>query len=211
MGEQSERDVEAVETRRRWRASGSQVGRGDVRSEAAQTGRTRCRRGRSPRRWAPILVTVWRIVGHVGVDSAAVKPMRGSFGLMWAACPESITQGEEAWRQGRRNALCARRLAIERRVSIVVAMQGHLPVPPQPHVPIGLAPVIGYIATRGPQPLDALTPVEREWWEIDDGEDAEWDSRRPAIVKVTAIVVSVSLVLAGLGPSRRHPFGAATR
>jgi hypothetical protein len=77
-------------------------------------------------------------------------------------------------------------------------MQGHLPVPPQPHVPIGLAPVIGYLATREPQPLEALTPVEREWWELDD-EEAEWTSHRPAVMKVTAIVVSASLLLAGLG------------
>jgi hypothetical protein len=78
-------------------------------------------------------------------------------------------------------------------------MQGHLPVPPQPHFPIGLAPVIGYVATREPQPLEAMTPVEREWWEIDDEEDGEWSSRRPALIKVTAVAVSVSLVLAGLG------------
>ena len=85
------------------------------------------------------------------------------------------------------------------RVYSRVHMQGHLPVPPQPHVPIGLAPVIGYVATREPQPLEALTPVEREWWEIDDEEDEEWSSRRPAVMKVTAIVVSISLLLAGLG------------
>jgi hypothetical protein len=79
-------------------------------------------------------------------------------------------------------------------------MQGHLPVPPPPqHVPIGLAPVIGYVATREPQPLEEMTPVERAWWEIDDEEDDGWSSRRPAVIKVTAIVVSASLVLAGLG------------
>ncbi len=78
-------------------------------------------------------------------------------------------------------------------------MQGHLPVQPQPHIPIGLAPVIGYIATREPQPLEEVTPAAREWWEIDDEEDAEWVSHRPAVMKVTAIVVSLSLLLAGLG------------
>jgi hypothetical protein len=78
-------------------------------------------------------------------------------------------------------------------------MQGHLPVPPQPHVPIGLAPVIGYLATREPQPLEARTPVEPEWWEIEDEEEEDWPSRRPALMKVTAIVVSISLLLAGLG------------
>jgi hypothetical protein len=78
-------------------------------------------------------------------------------------------------------------------------MQGHLPTPPQPHFPIGLAPVIGYIATREPQPLEERAPVPLEWWEVDDDDDQEWSTRRPAIMKVTAIVVSVSLLLAGLG------------
>ena len=78
-------------------------------------------------------------------------------------------------------------------------MQGHLPVPPGPHFPIGLAPVIGYIATRGPQPLKDRIPVPPEWWEIDDDEDQEWPAHRPAVMKVTAIVVSISLLLAGLG------------
>jgi len=78
-------------------------------------------------------------------------------------------------------------------------MQGHLPVPPGPHFPIGLAPVIGYIATREPQPLEDRTPVQPEWWEVDDDEDREWPTHRPAVMKVTAIVVSISLLLAGLG------------
>jgi hypothetical protein len=76
-------------------------------------------------------------------------------------------------------------------------MQGHLPVPPQPHLPVGLSPVIGYIATREPQPLEEREPVEREWWEMD--EDEEWPSRQPRVIRVTAIVVSVSLFLAGIG------------
>jgi hypothetical protein len=78
-------------------------------------------------------------------------------------------------------------------------MQGHLPVPPQPHFPAGLAPVIGYLATREPQPLEEMTPVHPEWWEIDDEEHQEWPSHRPRVMKVTAIVVSISLLLAGLG------------
>jgi hypothetical protein len=82
---------------------------------------------------------------------------------------------------------------------ILVLMQGHLPVPPEPHVPIGIAPVIGYMATREPQPFEAMTPVERDWWDIDDDEDEQWPSRRPAVMKVIAIVVSASLLLAGLG------------
>jgi hypothetical protein len=77
-------------------------------------------------------------------------------------------------------------------------MLGHQPVPPQPHFPIGLSPVIGYMATREPQPLEEMTPVEREWWEIED-EEEEWPSRRPRVIRVTAIVVSISLLMAGLG------------
>jgi len=77
-------------------------------------------------------------------------------------------------------------------------MQGHVPPPPQPVYPVGLSPVIGYIATREPRPLEERVPVEREWWEIDDNEE-EWPSRHTRVVKVTAIVVSLSLLAAGLG------------
>jgi hypothetical protein len=79
----------------------------------------------------------------------------------------------------------------------VTVMQGHLPVPPQPHVPVGLSPVIGYIATRQRQPLEERVPAEREWWEMDD--DEEWPSERPRVIRLTAIVVSISLLLAGAG------------
>jgi hypothetical protein len=79
----------------------------------------------------------------------------------------------------------------------VGVIQGHLPVPPQPHVPVGLSPVIGYIATREPQPLEERTPVEREWWEMED--DQEWSSRQPRVIRLTAIVVSIALLLAGAG------------
>lgn len=89
---------------------------------------------------------------------------------------------------------CAR---VNRSRCNLVSMQGHLPVPPQPHVPTGLAPVIGYIATREPRPLEEREPVEREWWETDD--EGEWPSRRPRVIRVTAIVVSLSLLVAGLG------------
>jgi hypothetical protein len=78
-------------------------------------------------------------------------------------------------------------------------MQGHLPVPPQPPVPDGLAPIIGYIATREPQPLEDRVPAAREWWEIDDDDEEEWAPRHSRVIKVTALVVSVSLLLAGLG------------
>jgi hypothetical protein len=79
-------------------------------------------------------------------------------------------------------------------------MQGHLPVPPQPHIPVGLSPIIGYLATREPQPLEERMPVEHEWWEIDDDDDDdEWPPRHPRVIKVTAVVVSISLLMAGLG------------
>ena len=78
-------------------------------------------------------------------------------------------------------------------------MQGHLPVPPQPHIPIGLAPVIGYVATRESQPLEDRMPVEPEWWEIEDKDDEDWAPRHSKVIRVTAVVVSVSLLVAGLG------------
>jgi hypothetical protein len=77
-------------------------------------------------------------------------------------------------------------------------MQGHIPVPPQPHFPIGLAPIIGYVATREPQPLEDRTPVEPEWWEVDD-EEEEWRPRHSRVIRVTALIVAFSLVVAGLG------------
>jgi hypothetical protein len=80
-------------------------------------------------------------------------------------------------------------------------MQGHLPTPPQPHFPMGLAPVIGYLATREPQPLEERAPVEPEWWELDDedAEDVEWNPRHPRVIRVTAVILSISLLLAGVG------------
>jgi hypothetical protein len=77
-------------------------------------------------------------------------------------------------------------------------MQGHVPTPPQPHVPIGLAPIIGYGATREPQPLEERVPVEPDWLDA-DLYDEEWGPRRSRVFKVTAVVVSVSLVAAALG------------
>jgi len=76
-------------------------------------------------------------------------------------------------------------------------MQVPLPGPPH-HVPIGLAPFIGYVATREAEPLRDLPPVDPSWWEEDEyGE--EWHTGHPRAVKVTAVVVSASLILAGLG------------
>ena len=54
-------------------------------------------------------------------------------------------------------------------------MQGHLPVPPQPHIPDGIAPLLGYMSMRQRQPLEELSPVEREWWELDEDEEFDVD------------------------------------
>ena len=77
-------------------------------------------------------------------------------------------------------------------------MQGHLPVPPQPHLPIGLAPAIGYLATREPVPTDDELDEAPEWAEMDDLPD-EWGPRHPPLVRITAAVLSLCLVVAGLG------------
>jgi hypothetical protein len=77
-------------------------------------------------------------------------------------------------------------------------MQGHVPTPPQPHFPTGLAPAIGYLATREPGPLDERDALEAESWSYEDL-DQEWPSGHSRVVKVTAVIVSFSLVIAGLG------------
>ena len=79
-------------------------------------------------------------------------------------------------------------------------MQGHLPTPPGPHIPIGLSPFIGYVATREPSPLEDRDPEPREWWEEDDELD-EWGPRHPPVVRVTAAVLALCLVVGGLGIS----------
>ena len=84
-------------------------------------------------------------------------------------------------------------------------MQGHLPGPPQPHFPEGLAPFIGYLATREPSPFDDRAPEEPAWGESDDdaldqfADVGEWEPMHRPLIKVMAIVMSVSLLLAGLG------------
>ena len=84
-------------------------------------------------------------------------------------------------------------------------MQGHLPGPPQPHFPEGLAPFIGYIAVREPRPLDDRPPAEPAWAEADEGEldqfadVGEWEPIHRPLIKVMAVIVSASLALAGLG------------
>jgi hypothetical protein len=87
-------------------------------------------------------------------------------------------------------------------------MQGHLPGPPQPHFPEGLAPFIGYLATREPRPLDERTRVPEEpgWADVgdefvlDDFDDVgEWRPLHRPLIQVTAVIVSISLVAAAVG------------
>jgi hypothetical protein len=83
-------------------------------------------------------------------------------------------------------------------------MQGHLPGPPQPHFPDGLAPFIGYMATREPRPLERGFE-EPGWADVPDGlldefdDVGEWEPMHRPLIKLTAVVVSVSLLLAGIG------------
>jgi hypothetical protein len=93
-------------------------------------------------------------------------------------------------------------------------MQGHIPGPPQPHFPNGLGPFIGYIATREPRPLDDRPPNEAGWAEAPDGmldefdDVGDWEPMHRPLIKVTAVVLSASLVLAGLGTVVDLLFGA---
>jgi hypothetical protein len=73
-------------------------------------------------------------------------------------------------------------------------MQGHLPGP-TPHEPIGVGPLIGYLATRQPNPLEDRTPESRQWWE---DEDEEWGPRHHRVIKVVALVLALSLAVAGM-------------
>jgi hypothetical protein len=84
-------------------------------------------------------------------------------------------------------------------------MLGHLPGPPQPHFPEGLAPFIGYLATREPNPLDDRAPQEPGWEEVPEGlldefdDIGDWAPMRHPLMKFTAVVLSVSLIVAGVG------------
>jgi hypothetical protein len=40
--------------------------------------------------------------------------------------------------------------------------------------------------------------VQLEWWEEEDI-DEEWPARHSPVIKVTAVVVSISLLVAGVG------------
>ena len=85
-------------------------------------------------------------------------------------------------------------------------MQGHLPGPPQPHFPEGLAPFIGYLATRESRPLDERVPQEPGWADadaefgLDDFDDVgEWEPMHRPLIRVTAVIVSISLLAAAVG------------
>jgi hypothetical protein len=85
-------------------------------------------------------------------------------------------------------------------------MQGHLPGPPQPHIPNGFAPFVGYMATREPRPLDDRAPAEPgpeeggDYPPLDLFDDVgAWEPMHRPLFKATAVVLSLSLVVAGLG------------
>ena len=84
-------------------------------------------------------------------------------------------------------------------------MQGHVPVPPQPHFPEGLGPFLGYVATREPRPLDDRPPEEAAWAAADGtvldqfADVGDWEPAHRPLVQVLAVIVSLSLVVAGAG------------
>ena len=83
-------------------------------------------------------------------------------------------------------------------------MQGHLPGPPQPHFPEGLAPFIGYVATRESRPLGEPAPEEPGWADVDGtaldvfDDVGEWEPMRPRYFKVMAVIIAISLVIGGV-------------
>ncbi len=83
-------------------------------------------------------------------------------------------------------------------------MQGHLPGPPQPQFPVGLGAFIGYVATREPRPLDERPPEEPAWadangYALDMFDDVgEWEPMHRPLIKVMAVIVSISLLVAGV-------------
>ncbi len=84
-------------------------------------------------------------------------------------------------------------------------MQGHVPGPPQPHFPEGLGPFIGYLAVREPSPLGERPPEEAGWEEIDGyaldqfDDVGEWEPMHRPLLQAIAVIVSISLVVAGTG------------
>ena len=87
-------------------------------------------------------------------------------------------------------------------------MQGHVPGPPQPHFPVGLGPFIGYVATREPRPYGDRPPEEPAWGTMRRALDqfadvGEWEPMHRPLVKVIAVILSFSLVVAGWGQCSR--------
>ena len=84
-------------------------------------------------------------------------------------------------------------------------MQGHVPGPPQPHFPVGLGPFIGYVATREPRPYGDRPPEEPAWGDHEDdaldqfADVGEWEPMHRPLIKVIAVILSFSLVVAGVG------------
>jgi hypothetical protein len=71
-------------------------------------------------------------------------------------------------------------------------MQGHLPGPPQPHFP-------------EPRPLDDRPPEEPGWADAPEGvldvfdDVGDWAPMHRPLIKVTAVILAVCLVVAGVG------------
>jgi hypothetical protein len=85
-------------------------------------------------------------------------------------------------------------------------MQGHVPgPPPHPSFPLGLGAFIGYVATREPRPLDDRAPQEPAWadedgYALDVFDDiGDWEPMHRPLIKVIAFVVSISLLVGGVG------------
>jgi hypothetical protein len=77
-------------------------------------------------------------------------------------------------------------------------MHGPVPAPPPPHVPVGLSPIIGYVATREPEPLAEGASEAPEWWDEDDYAEP-WGTGHPPVVKLTTAVLALCLIVAGVG------------
>jgi len=70
---------------------------------------------------------------------------------------------------------------------------------------MGLAPFIGYVATREPRPLDERPPSEPGYDEAEDGvldqfdDVGDWEPMHRPLVQVMAVIVSISLLAGGVG------------
>jgi hypothetical protein len=84
-------------------------------------------------------------------------------------------------------------------------MHGHVPGPPQPQFPDGLGPFVGYLATREPSPLRDRPPQEAAWADADGtvldqfADIGDWEPMHRPLLQVMAVIVSISLLVAGVG------------